>query len=133
MVTWVSELNHQLELMEVETYHASEATALALESAVLRPGLYGALSDRDSGLVEVVMRNPRLHGQALSEVAWPGGTRVLVMLRGGEAVIPAGDTPLYLHDRVTLGGDPEDVADASALLSDASPDGPLDFLREMRR
>ena len=133
VVTWVTELNHQLELMEVETYHASEATALALESAVLRPGLYGALSDRDSGLVEVVMRNPRLHGQTLSEVAWPGGTRVLVMLRGGEAVIPAGDTPLYLHDRVTLGGDPTDVADASALLSDASPDGPLDFLREMRR
>ena len=72
-------------------------------------------------------------GRQLSEVAWPGGTRVLVMLRGGEAVIPAGDTPLYLHDRVTLGGDPTDVADASALLSDASPDGPLDFLREMRR
>ena len=40
-MTWVTELNHQLELMEVETYHASEATALALESAVLRPGCMG--------------------------------------------------------------------------------------------
>ncbi len=129
IVAWVAEPNHQLELLEVETYHASEAAALALESAVLRPGLYGALSDPDSGLVEVVMRNQRLHGRTLREAPLPGGVRVLVMLRGGDAVIPDGDTPLYLHDRVTLAGDPAEAADAGALLSAAGPRGALDILR----
>lgn len=129
VITWVTEHSHQLELMEVETYQTSEATALALESAVLRPGLYGALADPDSGLVEVVMRNPRLHGRMLSDADFAGGVRVLVMLRGGEAVIPEGGTVLYLHDRITLGGDPAEVAEAAAMLTDASPASALNFMR----
>lgn len=133
IVAWVAEPNRQLEALEVETHQPSEAAALALESAVLRPGFDGALRDPDSGLLEVIMRNPQLHGQALRDIALPGGVRVLVMLRGGDVTIPDGDTILYLHDRVALAGDPTEAAEAATLLNTPSSSSPLATLRRVTR
>lgn len=132
IIAWLPAPNPYLDTLEVETHLPAEAAALALESAVLRPGFDGALRNPDSGLTETIMRNPHLHGEALRGIALPGGVRVLVILRGGEVVIPDGDTPLYLHDRVALGGDPPEVAAASALLGDPSGGTPLDALRGVR-
>lgn len=131
IIAWSDAQHQQLEALEVEAYSAAEVALWTLESAVLRPGLGGALRDPDSGLAEVIMRNPQLHGEPLRGIALPGGVRVLVMLRGGEAIIPDGDTPLYLHDRVTLAGDPEEAAEAGDLLSDPTPGGPLNALRRL--
>lgn len=131
IIAWSDQQHQQLEALEVEAYSAAEVALWTLESAVLRPGLGGALRDPDSGLAEVIMRNPQLHGEPLRGIALPGGVRVLVMLRGGEAIIPDGDTPLYLHDRVTLAGDPEEAAEAGDLLSDPTADNPLNALRRL--
>lgn len=131
IIAWSDQQHQQLEALEVEAYSAAEVALWTLESAVLRPGLGGALRDPDSGLAEVIMRNPQLHGEPLRGIALPGGVRVLVMLRGGEAIIPDGDTPLYLHDRVTLAGDPEEAAEAGDLLSDPTADTPLTTLRRL--
>ena len=131
IIAWSDAQHQQLEALEIETYSAAEVALWTLESAVLRPGLGGALRDPDSGLAEVIMRNPQLHGEPLRGIALPGGVRVLVMLRGGEAIIPDGDTPLYLRDRVTLAGDPEEAAEAGDLLSDPTPGGPLNALRRL--
>lgn len=131
IIAWSEAQQQQLEALEVESYSAAEVALWTLESAVLRPGLGGALRDPDSGLAEVIMRNPQLHGEPLRGIALPGGVRVLVMLRGGEAIIPDGDTPLYLHDRVTLAGDPEEAAEAGDLLSDPTASTPLNALRRL--
>lgn len=131
IIAWSDQQHQQLEALEVEAYSAAEVALWTLESAVLRPGLGGALRDPDSGLAEVIMRNPQLHGEPLRGIALPGGVRVLVMLRGGEAIIPDGDTPLYLHDRVTLAGDPEEAAEAGDLLSDPTANTPLNALRRL--
>lgn len=131
IIAWSDAQHQQLEALEIEAYSAAEVALWTLESAVLRPGLGGALRDPDSGLAEVIMRNPQLHGEPLRGIALPGGVRILVMLRGGEAIIPDGDTPLYLRDRVTLAGDPEEAAEAGDLLSDPTPGGPLNALRRL--
>ena len=131
IIAWSDAQHQQLEALEIETYSAADVALWTLESAVLRPGLGGALRDPDSGLAEVIMRNPQLHGEPLRGIALPGGVRVLVMLRGGEAIIPDGDTPLYLHDRVTLAGDPDEAAEAGDLLSDPTADNPLNALRRL--
>lgn len=131
IIAWSEAQQQQLEALDVESYSAAEVALWTLESAVLRPGLGGALRDPDSGLAEVIMRNPQLHGEPLRGIALPGGVRVLVMLRGGEAIIPDGDTPLYLHDRVTLAGDPEEAAEAGDLLSDPTASTPLNALRRL--
>ena len=116
VVTWVSEPDDQFEHLDVEAYLLSDVTALALEEAVLRPALHAARSDPDSGLVEVSMLNGDLNGRTLSEIDFEGDVRVLVVMREGEPTVAAGDTTLFLHDRITLAGDPSAVALMSSRL-----------------
>ena len=110
VVTWVSEPDSQFDHLEVEAYALSDVTALALEEAVLRPGLHAARSDPESGLVEVEMLNTELDGQTLREINFEGDVRVLVVMREGESSVATGDTSIFLHDRLTLAGEPSAVA-----------------------
>ena len=118
IVTWRAEADHRLADLDVDVYLRSRATAVALAGAVLRPGLYQALGSEDfGGLEEVTLRNVRATGIALRDLGLPGAARVILILREGEIVIPEADTPLLLGDHVTLGGEPEAVADAFEMLS----------------
>lgn len=118
IVTWRPKADQRLVELEVDVYLRARATAVALAGAVLRPGLYQALGSEDfAGLEEVTVRNARATGIALRDLGLPGGARVILILRGGELVIPEADTPLMLLDHVTLGGEDEAVAGAFQLLS----------------
>lgn len=110
VVTWVSEPDSQFEHVDVEAYAISDVTALALEEAILRPGLHAARSDPESGLVEVELLNSEYDGQTLSEIDFEGDVRVLVVMREGESSVATGDTSIFLHDRLTLAGEPSAVA-----------------------
>ncbi len=110
VVTWVSARDAHLEQLGVETYSLSDVTALALEEAVLRPGLHAARSDPESGLVEVELLNREYDGQALRDIDFDGDVRVLVVMREGESSVAGGDTTIFLHDRLTLAGEPSSVA-----------------------
>ena len=125
VVTWLEEPNPVLDQLGVETHFLTEATALALESAVLHPGIYRALSDAQSGIVEVNMRNHTIHGRALRELRFIAGVRIIVLNRAGDVIVPEGETVLLLQDRVTLAGEPEAVAEVSAMLMDSGVQRPL--------
>ena len=113
VVTWVSESDPQLDQLEIEAYSLSDVTALALEEAVLRPALHAARSDPDSGVVEVSMLNSEMDGLMLREIEFDGEVRVLVVMRHGDATVASGDTQVFLHDRLTLAGEPGAVATMS--------------------
>ena len=125
IVAWVAERSPQLDHFEVESVVHAESEAGSLESAVLHPGLYHALVDADSGVVDVTMRNLTLHGRALRELRFAGGVRVLVVRRRGESIVADGDTVLMRGDNVTLGGEPEAVAEVSEVLQDRGVKMPL--------
>jgi Kef-type K+ transport system membrane component KefB/Trk K+ transport system NAD-binding subunit len=110
VVTWTAETDPQLEHMDIEAHSLSDVTALALEEAVLRPGLHTARTDPESGLVEVEMLNQEFDGHTLSEIDFEGDVRVLVVMRDGESSVAFGDTSVFLHDRLTLAGEPSAVA-----------------------
>ncbi len=114
VVTWVSEQDMELEQLGVETYSLADVTALALEEAILRPALHAARSDPESGLVEVSMLNPDWDGHVLSDIDFEGDVRVLVVMREGEPNVASGDTAVFLHDRLTLAGEPAAVAQMSS-------------------
>ena len=114
VVTWVSEPDPQLDQLEIEAYSLSDVTALALEEAVLRPALHAARNDPDSGLVEVAMLNLDMDGLTLKEIDFEGEVRVLVVMRDGDTNVASGDTAVYLHDRLTLAGEPGAVAAMSS-------------------
>lgn len=110
VVTWTSDVDSQFEHMDIEAHSLSDVTALALEEAILRPGLHAARSDPESGLVEVEMLNREFESQTLQEIDFEGDVRVLVVMRDGESSVATGDTTIYLHDRLTLAGEPSAVA-----------------------
>ncbi len=75
IVTWVGKTDPRLEALGVEAYGLGAATAMALEGAVLRPGLYQALgTGLYGGLEEVVLRNTTLAERPLSALHLPGTT-----------------------------------------------------------
>ncbi len=113
VVTWSSEPDAQFDQHEIEVYSVSDVTALALEEAIMRPALHHARSDPDSGIVEVTVLSSEYDGSTLQDIEFPGDVRVLIVMRNGEAEIATGDTTIFLHDRVTLAGDPEAVAEMS--------------------
>lgn len=118
IVTWQPKVDRRLAELDVDVYLRERATAVALAGSVLRPGLYQALGSEDfAGLEEVTVRNAGVTGIALRDLGLPGGARVILILREGELVIPEADTPLELHDHVTLGGEDGVVAEAFLLLS----------------
>ncbi len=118
IVTWGERADRRLEALDVEVYLRERATAVALSGAVLRPGLFHALGSAElSGLEEVDVRNARVTGIALRDLALPGNVRVLLILRGGELIIAEADSTLELQDHVTLGGEAEAVAETFRLLS----------------
>lgn len=125
VVTWVERPSPVLEQLGVETHLMTEATALALESSVLHPGIYHALSNPESGFVEVTMRNQTIHGRELRELRFIAGVRVVVISRSGDVIVAEGDTALMLQDRVTLAGEPGAVAEVSAMLMDSGTQRPL--------
>ena len=125
VVTWVERPSPILDQLGVETHLLTEATALALESAVLHPGIYHALSNPESGFVEVTMRNQTIHGRELRELRFIAGVRVVVLSRAGDVIVAEGDTELMLQDRITLAGEPEAVAEVSAMLMDSGVQRPL--------
>jgi Kef-type K+ transport system membrane component KefB/Trk K+ transport system NAD-binding subunit len=115
IVTWVAESSPRLDALEVDTYWQKMANATALTAAVLRPGLFTALSDANAGLREVVMRNSDLDSVVLQNLGLPAGVRILLITRNGYAVVPEGDTGLELFDRLTLAGDHAAVEEARSM------------------
>ena len=118
IVTWVRDEDPRLAPLDVEMHTLGATTAVALEGAVLRPGLFQALgSGGDSGLEEVTVRNPEAVDMPLYTLPLPGGARVILIMRGGTLLIPEGETELQILDRVTLGGEPAAVRESFDLLS----------------
>ena len=105
IVTWVAEPDPRLEALEVDTYWQKMANATALTGAVLRPGLFHALSDGESDLSETVLTDDALDGTMIADLGLPGGVRILLITREGSALVAEGDTVLRLRDRLTLVGD----------------------------
>jgi Kef-type K+ transport system membrane component KefB/Trk K+ transport system NAD-binding subunit len=105
IVTWVAEPDPRLEALEVDTYWQKMANATALTGAVLRPGLFHALSDGESDLSETVLTDDALDGTMIADLGLPAGVRILLITREGSALVAEGDTALQLRDRLTLAGD----------------------------
>ena len=116
IVTWVAEPDPRLEAMEVDTYWQKMANATALTGAVLRPGLFHALSDAEADLGETVLRNDALDGRMVADLGLPAGVRILLITREGSALVAEGDTALQLRDRLTLAGDAGAMDEARRLL-----------------
>jgi Kef-type K+ transport system membrane component KefB len=103
--------------MEIRAVDFSRQGSLAMENLVLRPNIFDVLIQEESGneVMEVAMKSTALKGRALSEIRLPGNSLILFVKRGGDTIIPHGNTRLYEDDIIALCGDFDSVHKARKL------------------
>lgn len=92
------------------------STAIILDNLVRRPNALSLFTELDASkdVREVTIGNPQMADRPLKDLQLPGDCLISMVRRNGETFIPHGDTVLRQGDILTLMGDPEHVADASA-------------------
>jgi Trk K+ transport system NAD-binding subunit len=95
------------------------ATALALEGALYFPAVFDILANPADGIEmrEVRLKNPALYRRLLRNVRLPGDALVMGLRRGGEVLVPRGDTKLRQGDLLMLVGRIDSLKKAIAKLN----------------
>ncbi len=96
----------RFEKIGVTTMNAAVDQAVLLSLLARNPAAYNLLTrtDDDKDVCEVTVYNPRYLNKPLRDVQLPGDLLVLAVSRGGELVVPHGDTRLTAGDKITLLG-----------------------------
>jgi Trk K+ transport system NAD-binding subunit len=103
-----------LQALSVRVVQPVMATALSLEGALNFPAAFNMLTDKSGAveLLDVPLSNPLLAGRRLRSIRLPGNALVLGVRRGGEFVVPHGDTVLEHGDMLMLVGSPDSLREA---------------------
>lgn len=101
----------RFELLGVTAINAALDRAALLAIMVRNPTLYELLAreQQNKEISEVVARNPQYLDRSLRELLLPGDVLMVAMRRGGELIIPHGDTRIESGDFLTLMGSQESI------------------------
>ncbi len=105
--------------------HTEQMASEAIKDALLVPGAINVDSFADDRIevAEVILsEGSPAAGRALKDVRLPEGSLVVGVLRGGEALVPRGDTVLERRDHVLLISEHRRISDAvEAVATDTAP------------
>jgi len=107
-----------LQAMGVRVIQPAMATALALEGALRFPSAFDLLSDKEdeAEIGEATLCNPELDGLLMRRLALSGNALIIGIRRGGEVIVPHGNTVLHMGDLLMLVGNKGSVRDAQEWL-----------------
>ncbi len=109
----------QLMAVGVRVVQPQLATVLALEGALQFPAAFEMLTNQEDGVEvrEVALRNPTFDGKLLRHIQLSGDALVLGVRRGGEVLVPHGDTRLQHGDLLMLVGHQQALEQAMSKLN----------------
>ncbi len=112
----------ELTRLEVKVVQPAMAVALALEGALHFPAAFGMMMDQDDNvsMADIALRNEELTGRPLRRIKFAGGALVVGVQRGGEVLVPHGDTVLRERDTLVLVGGPDALREARQQLDPAA-------------
>jgi CPA2 family monovalent cation:H+ antiporter-2 len=104
----------------VTTYNALLNRAATMVLLARNPGIYSLLTRADDNkeVIEALVCNPEFIGQPLRKLTLPGDVLVLALRREGELLVPHGNTPIRLGDRLTIVGSTDDIQKARCIFCD---------------
>lgn len=100
-------LSKELKQQNVETFSSILAQHVLLRVAIESPSMLQLLTDRETSLYEIKIRNSKYNGVLIRKFPFMGDVIFVRILRDGEAIIPHGDTELRLDDRLIVSGSTE--------------------------
>jgi Trk K+ transport system NAD-binding subunit len=91
--------------------------AVLLGLVTRNPTMYELLTRTDDArdLCEIAIRNPAFLNKPLKEIEFPGDLLVVAVRKGGELVVPRGDTILRMGDHLTVLGSDDCVGNTRDL------------------
>jgi trk system potassium uptake protein len=105
--------------------HTEQMASKAIKNALLVPGAINvdSFANQSIEVAEVILRSGSpATGRALRDLELPEGSLVVGVLRGGEALVPRGDTVLEQGDHILLITEHRRVSDAVAsVATDTAP------------
>jgi trk system potassium uptake protein TrkA len=113
VIAWVQDptQNDRFRRLRSRVVNPAYSTVLILESMVVNPDIYSIAPDMDEAqeVRDVKLQNPHLVDRRLHHLMLPGDTAVLMIERGGDALVPDQETRLRANDTLTLVGTEAEV------------------------
>ncbi len=112
----------ELTKLNVNVVQPAMAVALALEGALHFPSAFSMMMNQEDNvtMVDITLRNPDMAGRPLRRIKVAGNALIVGVHRGGEVMVPHGDTVLRLRDTLVLVGEPEALREARRQLDPTS-------------
>lgn len=103
------ELEQNLRRDNVEVFSSLLSTKALLRALIESPTVINILTNQETGLYEIVMKNELFDGMSLREFPFTGDVIFVRIFRGKDSIVPHGDTELQMHDRLIVTGTKEYV------------------------
>ncbi|WP_042455336.1 monovalent cation:proton antiporter family protein [Neobacillus dielmonensis] len=102
-------LEHDLRQKEIEVFSSFMSTRVLLRALIESPAVINILTNQDTGLYEIVLKNNQFDGISLRSFPFTGDVIFVRIFRGKDSIIPHGDTELQINDRLIVTGSKEYV------------------------
>lgn len=103
------ELELRLREHGVEVFSSFMSTKALLRAMIESPAVINLLTNQETGLYEIVMKNELFDGMSLRRFPFTGDVIFVRIFRGKDSIVPHGDTELQMHDRLIVTGSKEYV------------------------
>ncbi|MGE6260182.1 monovalent cation:proton antiporter family protein [Heyndrickxia sporothermodurans] len=103
------DLQEMVRNQDVEVFSTLLSTQALLRSLIESPSVMKILTNQETSLFEIKMLNNQFEGMTLRKFPFTGDVIFVRIFRGGESIIPHGDTELHLNDRLIVTGSKEYV------------------------
>ncbi|MBV7508497.1 monovalent cation:proton antiporter family protein [Bacillus sp. sid0103] len=103
------DLEEHLRAHNIEVFSTFMSTKVLLRSLIESPTVINILTNQETGLYEIVMKNSQFDGMSLRKFPFTGDIIFVRIFRGKDSIVPHGDTELEMNDRLIVTGSIEYV------------------------
>ena len=103
------DLEQSLRDHDIEVFSGFMSTKTLLRALIESPTVINILTNQETGLYEIIMRNLQFDGMPLRRFPFTGDVIFVRIFRDKESIIPHGDTELQMLDRLIVTGSKEYV------------------------
>lgn len=105
------DLGKALQEQGIERFSTLLSTKALIKALIESPNIADILTNQETALFEIEMRNANYHNMKLREFPFVGDIIIVRIFRGNDSIVPHGDTELKVDDRLIVTGTKEFVDD----------------------
>ncbi|WP_462408999.1 cation:proton antiporter domain-containing protein [Neobacillus sp. Marseille-QA0830] len=102
-------LEQNLRQKDIEVFSSFMSTRVLLRALIESPAVINILTNQETGLYEIVMKNKQYDGISLRKFPFTGDVIFVRIFRGKDSIVPHGETELQMNDRLIVTGGKEYV------------------------